>query len=164
MIIKEIVNRRSVREYKSDPVSDEQILEVIKAAQFSPSASDNHAIEFIVVKDQDTKNKLYGIIDQEFVKQAPVLIVLATDTSKTPCPLQDMSAAAANMLLQATALGLGSVWKNVRPEFADQVKSLLGIPSNFLLNIIVPIGYAKEKQMPHAETEFEKGKIRYERW
>lgn len=164
MIIKEIVNRRSIREYKPDPVSEEQIFEVIKAAQFSPSASDNHAIEFIIVKNQDTKDKIYEIIDQEFVKEAPVLIVLATDATKTPCPLQDVSSAAANMLLQATALGLGSVWKNVRPELADRVKAILGVPEKFVLNIIVPLGYAKEAQPPHTETEFEKGKIRQERW
>lgn len=164
MIIKEIVNRRSVREYKPDPISDEQVSEIIKAAQFSPSASDNHAIEFIVVKNQDTKNKLYEIIDQEFVKEAPVLIVLVTDTTKTPCALQDMSAAAANMLLQATALGLGSVWKNVRPELADRAKAILGVPEKFILNVIVPVGHSKENQPPHAEAEFEKSKIHQERW
>ena len=57
MIIKEIRERRSVRNYLSEDVSDKDILEIIKAAQFAPTAMNNKEVQFILVRDQETKNK-----------------------------------------------------------------------------------------------------------
>ncbi|MFH1575884.1 MAG: nitroreductase family protein [Candidatus Nealsonbacteria bacterium] len=164
MIIKEIVNRRSIREYKSEAVSDEFILEIIKAGQFAPTAKNNRAIEFIVVKNQEMKDKICAALGQEFVKKASVLIVPVIDPDKTPCPVQDLAAATENMLLQVVASGLGAVWKNVRPEPAVEIKSLLGIPENLFLNVMVPVGYPNEVKPVHAEADFDKSKIRYEKW
>jgi nitroreductase len=50
MIVKEILNRRATSEYKPDSVSDEQIIEIIKAWQFAPTARDNQAVE-VVIRD-----------------------------------------------------------------------------------------------------------------
>lgn len=52
MILKEILSRRSIREYKPDAVPNELILEIIKAGQFAPTAVNNRSVEFIVVRDQ----------------------------------------------------------------------------------------------------------------
>jgi len=164
MIIKEIVNRRSIREYKAEAVPDDLILEIIKAGQFAPTAKNNRAIEFIVVKNQEMKNKICAILEQEFVKKASVLIVPVIDPDKTPCPVQDLALAVGNMLLQVVALGLGAVWKNVRPGPAEKIKPLLGIPENFLLNVMVPVGYPDEAKPAHTEADFDQSKIRYEKW
>ena len=93
MVIKEILNRRSVREYKSEQIPEEYLIEIIKAGQFAPSAKHNKAIEFIVIRDQETKDKIFEIVGQDFVKEAPVLIIPVTDTTKTNCPVQDLSVA-----------------------------------------------------------------------
>ncbi|MFH1780596.1 MAG: nitroreductase family protein [Candidatus Nealsonbacteria bacterium] len=164
MVIKEIVNRRSIREYKDEIVPNEAILEIIKAAQFAPTAKNNRAIEFIAIKDQDMKDKICAILEQEFVKKASVLIVPVIDPEKTPCPVQDIAIAAENMLLQVVALGLGAVWKNVRSEPSVQIKALLGIPENFLLNTMLPIGYPNEEKPVHTEADFNKSKIHNEKW
>lgn len=166
MVIKEILNRRSVREYKSDAVPEEYIVEIIKAGQFAPSACKNRAVEFIVVKDQEIKNKIFEIVGQEFVKKAAVLIIPATDTTKTNCPVEDLSVAAENMFLQATALGLGSVWKALKKEFDEEekIKKLLGIPQQFKTINIIPIGYPKEKLEPHTDKDFNPAKIHQEKW
>jgi len=66
MILKEILNRRSVREYKPDGVPDELIMEIIKAAQFAPTGRSAHAIEFLVIKEQKIKNEIFKIAGQEF--------------------------------------------------------------------------------------------------
>ena len=109
MIIKEILNRRSVREYKSDAVPQKYIVEIIKAGQFAPTARNNRAIEFVVIEKQETKNKIFEIVGQEYVKEASVLIIPVSDTTKTSCPIQDLSVASENMFSQATALGLGTI-------------------------------------------------------
>lgn len=166
MIIKEIINRRSVREYRPDPVPEKYIVEIIKAGQFAPSAKHNKAVEFVIIKEQKTKDKIFEIVGQEFVKEAPVLIIPATDTIKTNCPIQDLSVASENIFLQATALGLGTVWKALKPEFneAEKIKKLLGIPKQYITINIIPVGYLKNKPKPHTNEDFDNKKIHEEKW
>lgn len=166
MIIKEILNRRSVREYKNKAVPEKYITEIIKAGQFAPTARHNQAVEFIVVKNQKIKDEIFEIVGQEFVKTAQVLIIPVTDTAKTNCPVQDLSVASENMFLQATALGLGTVWKALKPEFNEEekIKKLLGIPTRYKTINIVPVGYPKEKPAPHTDKDFVEEKIHQEKW
>ncbi|MDD5145692.1 MAG: nitroreductase family protein [Candidatus Pacebacteria bacterium] len=164
MIIKEIQNRRSVRSFKENPVSEDQILEIIKAGQFAPSAKGNHKIEFIVVKNQETKNKICDVLGQEFVKEAQVLIVPVVGKNNSVLPVQDLSVASENMLLQVDALGLGSVWKNVREELRGEVGKILNLPEDHLLINMLPVGVPAEKPSPHTEIDFSKEKIHFEKW
>jgi nitroreductase len=169
MLIKEIKNRRSVREYQGREVSEEDIVEIIKAGQFAPTGHNNKAVEFVVVRSQETKDKIFDIVGQEFVKQAPVLIIPVTDAEKTVMPVQDLSVATENMFLQATALGLGSVWKSigwqdVRPDAETRIKNLLGIPEKYKAINMIPVGYPKETPAPHADEEFDLKKIHQEKW
>jgi len=168
MITKEIINRRSVREYKTDPVPEEYITEIIKAGQFASSGNHNKAIEFVVVKNKKTKEKIFDIVSQnfvqEFVKQAPLLIIPVTDTSKTHLAIQDLSVATENMFLQATALGLGTVWKNLQPDGAQKILKLLKVPKNFIAINLIPVGYPAEKLEPHTDKDFSSLKIHFESW
>jgi nitroreductase len=164
MVIKEILNRRAVRDYKPDEVPEECITEIIKAGQFAPTGKNTKEVEFIVVKNQETKNKIFEIVDQEFIKEAPVLIIPAADSSKTNLWIQDLSAASENMLLQAAALGLGTVWKNLQPEWEEKVKKLLRVPDKYRAINIIPVGYPKNKVKPHGDTDFTDKKIHKEYW
>jgi nitroreductase len=166
MIIKEIVQRRSVREFKTTPVPDEIISEIINAAQFAPTARNNHSVEFIIIKKQATKEKIFklAIPEQKFVKQAPILIVPVTNPAKTNQPVQDLSVASENVFLQATSLGLGSVWKNLKPAVANEIKKILGIPDDYLIINVIPLGYPKETPPPHTDEDFDEEKIHNEKW
>ena len=166
MVTKEIQNRRSVREYKPDAVLQEHINEIIKAGQFAPSARHNQAVEFIVVENQETKDKIFEIVGQEFVKEAKVLIIPVSDTTKTNCPVEDLSVASENMFLQATSLGLGTVWKALKSELkeAEKIKKLLGIPEQYMAINIIPVGYPKNKPESHTDKDFDEKKIHKERW
>jgi len=57
-ITKIISERRSIRKYKSDPVPDEVILDIIDAARASPSWANTQVCQYIIVKDQKTKELL----------------------------------------------------------------------------------------------------------
>jgi len=153
-----------VREYKPDEVPHEYIIEIIKAGQFAPTAHDNRAIDFIVVKNQETKDKIFEIVGQEFIKEASVLIIPVIDGEKSPMPVQDLSVASENMFLQATALELGTVWKNLQPEWEEKVKKLLGIPEKYKAVNIIPVGYPQEKPEPHTDNDFDAKKIHQEKW
>ena len=90
--------RRSIRAYKPDPVSDEAIQMVLEAGRWAASSANSQPWDFIVVKDSDTKQKLHGIVLEvidkiktlrdfpflrtfraEYVVQVPVVIVVCGD-------------------------------------------------------------------------------------
>lgn len=159
MIIKEILNRRAVREYKADDISEDKIIEIIKAGQFAPTAHGSKAVEFVVVRDQKTKENIFNIVGQDFIKEAPVLIIPIADMGKSILPVQDISVASENMFLQAQALGLGTVWKNLEHDWQGPVKKLLNIPSDYAAINIIPVGYPKGKIEQHSDVEFFEDKI-----
>ncbi len=164
MILKEVLNRRSVREFTSEPVPDIHIQEIIRAGQFAPSAKGAHAVEYVVVKNSDTRNSIFEIVGQDFVKQAPVLIVPVCDTIKSEYCVEDLSVASENMFLQAVASGLGTIWKNIKKDEAAEIRKILGIPENFAMINVIPLGFPKEKQIPHGSGDFFPNKIHEEKW
>jgi nitroreductase len=164
MIIKEITGRRSIRSFKPDAIPDEALLEIIKAAEFAPSAKHIRPIEYVIVRDKETKDKLFEVLTQDFIKEAPVLIVPVSDTGKSAFSIQDLSIASGYMFLQAYALDLGTVWRNVYEENAEKIKAILGIPASFTLINVIPVGHPAENLPPHAGSEFDSGKIHKEKF
>ncbi len=82
-----------------------------------------------------------------------VAIVVCADKNLEKFPglwVQDCSAATENMLLAATARGLGVVWTAVYP-FEDRVegiKNLLNLPMNVIPLCVVPVGHPAETPVP----------------
>ena len=104
-----ISNRRAVRKYQSKPVSENDIQALIEAFQASPCAmKQTDDLRGIVVTNEEfrqriehsTNNSCYG---------APLLFILTTK-KESKFGERDSSVAAENIMLQATALGLGSVY------------------------------------------------------
>lgn len=168
MIIKAIKNRRSIREYTSEPVAKAQVEEIIKAGQFAPTAKNNRLVEFIVIEDKETRQKLAAILNQEFVQEfmteAPVFILPVTSVENEKWAYLDLAIASENMLLQATELGLGSVFKYINSRYFPAVRELLGIPENFFFINLVVVGHPAESKAPHTEADFEPQKIHWGKW
>jgi nitroreductase len=57
------------------------------------------------------------------------------------------------------ALGLGTVWKHILPDWIEQVREILHIPVEYHFINLLPIGYAQQLQPPHSDTEFDWRKI-----
>ena len=53
-ILKEILNRRSIRKYKDKEIPDEVVAKLLHAAMQAPSANNQQPWEFIVVKNKET--------------------------------------------------------------------------------------------------------------
>jgi nitroreductase len=153
-----IRSRRSVRNYKPDPVSDEVINQVIEAANWAPSGNNSQPWEIVVLKDKTLMKKVNNILHevhgskskQEF--GAPVTLLVLGDPRYCDAypkgPFREeifhasLSAAIQNMLLAATALGLGgSLWKTVSATAGVKIKDLLGIPQLYFLKVMLPLGY-----------------------
>jgi len=75
-----IVQRRSIRKYKQDPVPDELVQELLDAARLAPSGTNHQPWRFVVVKDQSVKGQIQAAaFDQKFLSDAPVLLVCCAD-------------------------------------------------------------------------------------
>ena len=148
-----IEKRRSVREFdRVKGVSDENIKEILYAAKRAPSAGGLYPTDFIVVRDKETKKKLTrAALNQEFIAQAPVVIVVVADTEKSASrygergrnlyTVQDAAAAAGNLLLAVTALGLGACWVGAFDE--NEVKKILNLDFGKRPLTIIPVGWEK---------------------
>jgi len=167
-ITKAIASRRSIRKYTTEPVSDEDIGALLNAAMHAPSAVNEQPWHFVVVKDQETLAAIPQISPTApMVKDAPVAIAVCADKDLEKFPglwVQDCSAATENLLLAATARGLGATWTAVYP-FEDRVegiKNLLNLPVNVIPLCIVPVGHPAETPVP--VDRFNPSCIHYETW
>ena len=64
-VIPAIKDRRSVRKYKADPVGDEDLNQVLEAARWAPSWANTQCCRFVVVRDQQTKDRLASAVKPE---------------------------------------------------------------------------------------------------
>jgi len=60
-----VKKRRSIRSFKTDPVPDEYVSKIIEAARYAPSGANSQPWEFIVVKDQEIKDRIVGIVSEQ---------------------------------------------------------------------------------------------------
>lgn len=164
MIIQSILNRRSIRSFKPDPIGDYELTEILRAVQMAPTAMNNRSVECLVVSNQEIKDQFSARLGDQFLREAPLLLVLVADTRRSVLPIQDLSVASSFVFLQAADMGLGTVWKDIRAEQVPQVRELLNIPDTFTLVNIIPLGYAKEPLEPHSEEEFADHKIHLNQW
>ena len=165
--IENIMTRTSIRQYKDQPVEQEKIDIMLKAAMAAPTAVNLQPWHFIVITDKETIGMLAG----RQPTNAPLLIALCGDTDKTMMPdgktklpdfwEQDVSAATENLLLAAHALGLGAVWTGCYPAMdrVEEVSKVLNCPKNIIPVAVVRVGYPDEAPKP--KNKFKEENISY---
>lgn len=117
--INDLINRRSVKEYKKEQISDEELKLVLEAGMNAPSGGNRQSSVFIVVQNREWLDKLRVLNARiagapegwDVFYGAPTLIVVAGSTD-SPDYIKDGSLAIGNMLNAAFALGLGGRWIN----------------------------------------------------
>ncbi|MBU3957005.1 nitroreductase family protein [Patescibacteria group bacterium] len=157
-VFEAIKKRRSIRRF--DPtkeVTDKQIEKFLEAARWAPSAGNLQSWFFVVVKNKKTKQELAkATLGQDFVAQAPVVIVSCADLERSASryggrgeklyAFQDATIANQNIWLAATEMGLGAVWVGAFDE--NEVSRILNLPSHLRPIAILPIGYPAESPSP----------------
>ena len=159
-----IFNRRSTRSFTKEEVDDKLIGVMLHAATHAPSAGNTQEWMFVVVKDEDVKEKLAdAALKQEFVAKAPVVIVVCLDKEKVSMHygkrgealygVQETAAATMNMMLAAEALGLKTCWVGSFDE--ERVGHVLELPNEVRPMAIVPVGYSSETPIKPRRIAFE---------
>lgn len=168
--IENIMTRTSIRQYKDQPVEQEKIDIMLKAAMAAPTAMNLQPWHFVVITDKKVIDQLAG----PRPTNAPLMIAVCGDTDKTTMPdgkgklpdfwVQDVSAATENLLLAAHAQGLGAVWTGVYPamERVAEVANALNCPQNIVPLAVVRIGYPDES--PEPKDKFKEENISYNKF
>lgn len=163
-----IYTRRSVRSYTSEPVSDEDIHDLLRAGMQAPSAKNEQPWHFIVIDDKEI---LHAIPEfhpySKMLFEAPLAILVCSDrkleTSRANW-LADCSAATQNILLAAHAKGLGAVWLGVFPDSTRVfgMQELFGLPKDIRPVSLVAIGYPKDP--PEPVDRFKQERVHHNHW
>ena len=168
-----LLNRRSIRKYTAEAVSEADLDKILKAGLLSPSGRNRTPWEYIVVQDKDTLNALGKCRhpQQPFLPEAPLAIVVVGDTTATDVWIEDCSIAMTIMQLEAQTLGLGSCWVQIRNRMAqgetitsnDYIKTLLNVPAQYDVLAVLAIGHPDEEKAPHNLDELRVAKVHREK-
>ncbi len=181
--IQDILERRSIRSYTEEQISDADLDLIIKAGQYAPSANNKQPWHFTVIQDHKLLNELNSETKQAFFASenpflrkigenedfnvfngAPTVIVLSGD-AKNPNSPTDCSIAGENMMLAAKSLGIGSCFTEsavylLNNEEADYFCNKLGIPSGYKAISAILFGYSALDENPEAPARAE-GTVNY---
>ena len=155
-----LLQRRSIRKFKEDKVSDEIINELLHAAMSGPSACNKRPWDFYVVKNEKILKELKS--SSLFTRMnAPLAIIVCGNLSRSlPFKMsdywiQDCSAATENILLRVTDLGLGAVWCGAYPQqrAVDKIRNILNLSEKQIPLNIIYIGYKAEEQEPRDQYD-----------
>jgi len=148
-IIEHLLAHRSVRAYKPDPVTDDQLAAIVAAAQSAASSSNLHAWSVVAVRDPERRAALAECAgSQAHVRNAPLQLVWLADLARLHRVAQrcerpdagldytemflvaviDAALAAQNAAVAAESLGLSMVYIGGMRNRPEDVARLLGLP------------------------------------
>ena len=148
--------RRSVRAYKPDPVPEEALSRILRAAQAAPSWKNSQGWHIVVVRERDMIEQigraLSGNPRGTDYHTLPALLVLAMDPDAAErfdgkeYYLVDAGIVGEHLILAAQAEGLGTCWVGWFEE--APIKRLLGIPDKYRVVMLTPLGYPAREIPP----------------
>jgi len=167
-----VEKRRSIRAFKKKEVEEEKLEYILTCANLAPSAGNLQARDFVVVKSKEMRKKVaQAALSQEFVEEAPVVIVMCANINRSAekygwrgaklyC-IVDAALAAQNLMLACVDAGLGSCYVGAFDD--DEIRKILNLPEHVIPVGIIPLGYPDEE--PHPAPRLPLKKIaHYEKW
>lgn len=154
--------RRSVRKFSEQKVERELLRSIVlDVAHYAPSSRNSHSTRFMIVDDPDIISRLSTMRDygSSFMKNAPAVIVVMGDTTKTDLWKESCSISTTMLLLALVDAGLKGCWVHVdgRPQLREEpngkqaielVRELLPIPENCEVLCCVACGYSDFEPAP----------------
>ncbi len=156
-VFEAIRNRRSVRKYRREPISDETLTELISAATWAPyGTGEEYPLRFVAIRDRDRLEAVRDLtgdpVWHAFVADAGAVVAVVRDTSIAGGDA-DAHAATQNLLLAAHARGLGTCW--IESFHRGRISALMDLPDTARAVCLVTVGVAAEEPVapPRPDTE-----------
>jgi nitroreductase len=167
-----IMKRKSVRRYKDQTITAEDLQKILRAAMAAPSAVNQQLWEFVTINDPQVLKPLgEGLPFAKMLLHAHAAIVVCGNLTKTfdhdsksPYWIMDCSAATENILLAVETLGLGAVWTAVYPDpqRIEVVRRILALPEFILPLNVIPIGVPAVEEAP--KDKWNPDRIHWNHW
>jgi nitroreductase len=161
-----LYSRRRVRDFTDEAVSDEQVETMLKAAMAAPSTQDLRPWHFVVVRKRKVLDKLAEVHKYAYMlEKAPLAIVICGDEKISEKHwVEDTCVATQNLLLAATALGLGGVWISLYPKKKHQkyARDLLDIPDHVGVLCVLAVGRPPERKI--VRPSYDTKRVHQEEW
>jgi len=154
-----IRDRRTIRRYSSQKVTEDFLLSILEAGRWAPSGKNSQPWRFILIQDPKAKEALsnhtrYGSI----IAQASAAIAVFLDSQSGYDRVKDLQAIGAcmqNMLLAAHSLGLGASWQGEILNGREEVERLLKVPPHFELMAVLTLGYPAASDSSSSRRELD---------
>ena len=167
-----ISKRASIKKYSSKKPKIESIINAIDVSNQAPAAGNIQPTSFVIIENQETINKVADACQQDFIKDAPYVIVVCSNIKQLKKMYDKRSekylkhyvgAAVENLLLKLTDLGLASCW--VGPFSEPTLRNKLLIPDNTEIELVLTIGYEfiKDKTKPRRKNSLV-NRVFFENW
>ena len=163
-----IKNRRSMRKFTDEELTQDEVVALLKAALMSPSSKRTNCWQFVVVDDKEILQKLSLCKEMasSFLADAALGIVVLADPLASDVWIEDAAIASLMVQLQAEDLGLGSCWVQVRERFTadgvssgDYVHEVLDIPLQLQVLSIIAVGHKGMLRKPFNEEHLQWEKV-----
>ena len=158
-VLDAIYRRRSVRDFTSDPIDRNIILEIIRAGAWAPSGLNNQPWRFAIVTDRDLRAKFLELTRyKKVIRGCNALIPVFIDRDAMYHEIKDHQAVGAclqNMLLAAHSLDLGAVWLGEILKNSHRVRDLLGLPEHLELMAVLALGHPARKDQESTRKSIE---------
>ena len=137
-VIQCLLNRRSIRSYTDEPITAEELHTILQCGLYAPNGGNNQVVRFTAITKREVLDELDKLAGQEFLKMVPIegqymnkaiykarknpagynftfhapVLIIASAPKGWPNGMADSACALDNMIIAATALGLGACWVN----------------------------------------------------
>jgi nitroreductase len=178
-----VARQRACREFAPTPVGDDDVAAVLRAATFAPSAENRQPWEFVVVRDAARRHAIAALMQRAWERAgrvhserrlsaatfrdvdagmtggfaaAPVHVVAAVDLERADVGPWEPSIypAVQNLLLAATARGLGSALTTIATLYADELAAIVDLPPHVRAVAVVPLGHPARPLRPPRREPF----------
>ena len=161
--IEDLMNRRSIRKYKPEQISRQELDTVLNAGICAPTGMNRQSPILIAVQNKQVRDKLskmnaavMGSDSDPFYGAPTVIVVLAA--AESPHAVQDGSLVMGNLMNAAKAIGLGSCWINRAKEMfeTEEGKQLLaewGVQGDYIGIGHCILGYPDEEPAMNPRKE-----------
>lgn len=165
-VMEAIFTRRSVRHFKEDPIPDECLEALARAAIYAPSGMGLQTWQVTVVKNRRLIGRLAAVIAGVLKRDGydmyrPAAVIAVSNRRDSKYGKEDDACALENIFLAAHSMGIGSVWINQLQGICDDpairpVLDEMKIPADHLIYGMEALGYSAE---PEKRDVVKKGKI-----
>jgi len=148
-----IISRRTIRQFRPEPVARGTLEALVEAARLAPSAANMQPLEFLIVDDARVRADVFPCLkwaayiapegDPKPGQEPTAYIVTLVNTKVREKMFEyDVGAAVENMIVSALAEGIGSCW--LLSIDRERLKTILGVPEGYRIDCVLALGYPAE--------------------